>query len=250
MRRVLALLAASLVVAACSTSGGGAPATTRVSDAGATPRRTPDAGGQDDADDDQNPIGDDCPAPAATRADLDQPDGAPGWNPPRPPQPTACTVADLAKFGDNVDAPNAVGGAGLVAGLPPSCAQCLLSQWSDATWQLIVVGANGAFGSDGFVNWGACYAVAPYGSDACGLAVQYLNLCVDESCHSCPAQQIQSCTTGKAATSACDANFGEQLTKSCDQTHAQALDDACGTIVDAAAVLCGNGLPDGGSLGD
>ena len=188
-----------------------------------------------------------CPGAAPTKADLDNPDGAPGWNPPKPRNTTACSVSDISAFGANLNNQNLTSWDDLVKGLPTTCAQCILSRESDAHWQLVVADATGA---NGFVNWGACYAVAPHGSNACGQAVQYLNFCTDISCNSCPDAQFQSCTQAKATTSACDANFGQALTSSCDQTNAQALDDACGSAVNAASVLCGTGLPDGGTLGD
>ena len=246
MLRSVAIVA-TLCVVGCSTSqnvAGTEPTDAGVSDAQSARRDAEDDEG-DDAATSWTSTGDDCPGVAPTKVDLDQPDGAPGWNPPRPPQPTACSVADLARLRDNVAAPSLARAVDLVQGLPTSCAQCLLSRATDATWQLIVDD-----GHDGFVDYGACYAVAPHGSVACGLAVGYLHQCADVSCNACPAAQLAYCTTAKATTSACDANFDPLITSSCDAANAQALDDACGTIVDAAAVLCGNGLPDGGSLGD
>ena len=191
-----------------------------------------------------------CPnAPVPTKADLDQPDGAPGWNPPKPRQTTACSASDLSRFATNLANQGWQRWDDLVAGLPTSCAQCILSRETDANWQLVVTNATG---TNGFIDWGACYADAPHGSAACGQAVQYLDLCIDVACNGCSSQaDFDACTRDKTMTSECEANFGQTLTSACDQAHAQELDDQCGQLVNAAAIVCGDGtLPDGGKLTD
>jgi hypothetical protein len=188
-----------------------------------------------------------CPGPPTTKADLDQADGAPGWSPPQPRQTTACSPADIQRFSTNASTPSLASWNDVVDGLPASCAQCLLSRETDASWQLIVADATG---KNGFVNWGACYADAPHGSIGCGQAAQYLEFCLDISCLGCATQaDVDACKTSKAVTNGCDGAFGPFLESSCPQEYAQELSDQCGQLTNAAAMLCGDGtLPDGGKL--
>ena len=185
-----------------------------------------------------------CPGPAPTKADLD---AQGGWKAPRPIAPTACAPADIAKFESNFS--TAATFTDLVAGLPTSCSQCILSQETDAQWQFIVTDATG---SSGFFNYGACYAVAPGGNAACGQAVQYMGFCATASCNECSDPEFASCEQSTAVQQACGANFGAYVQSACgtDSATLQKLDAACGSAVDAVAVLCGNGLPDGGPLPD
>lgn len=186
-----------------------------------------------------------CATAPPTRADIDYPDGAPGWNAPRPPQASACSPADLQRFGDKVNDPNLASWSDAVDGLPATCAQCLVSRGSDATWQLVVTDATGKYG---FLNWGACYADAPHGSTACGQAVQYRDFCIGISCEDCASgTEIDACKANEAVAHACDGAFAAMLQASCPQQYAEDLDHECGHVVDAASILCGDGtLSDGG----
>jgi hypothetical protein len=181
-----------------------------------------------------------CPGTAPTVADLD---AAGGWNPPPPLNRTACSLANITTFQNNFS--TALTWNDLVKNLPTTCAQCLLSKESDTQWKLIVTDATG---QAGFLNYGACYARAPYGSDACGKAVQYDEFCLSVSCSSCPDAQYSSCLSASSTVSACTANFSAAIQTGCgtDAAKLQALDASCGSAASAAKVLCANTLPDGG----
>ena len=244
---LVAVLAVAFVAApACSSSSSDDTATGGDAGSGSDARRA-DSGGPigDDASAGDAPA--DCPAAAPTKADIDLPDGAPDWNPPLPVQRTACSPADITAFQNNFTGSSTFDD--LVKGLPTACAQCILSRQSDANWQFIVTDSTG---TKGFFNFGACYALAPHGSNECGKAVQYEQFCLNVSCHACPTAQFEDCTHAKATETACQASFGQDVTTACapNATVAQELDRACGSAANAVAVLCGNGLPDGGMLPD
>ena len=223
--------------------------TSATGEGGTLPRPRSDGGGS--GGDDGGSTGDDgggttsgCPGSAPTSADLDQ-NG--GWNAPNAINTTACSVSDFNTFGNNLNNSNITSWNDLVNGLSASCSSCILSQQTATHWQLIVTDSTG---QNGFVNYGACYAVGPGGSAACGKAVQYDQFCVDTACGGCADAQFQSCQSSKTTQSECATNFGSMIQSSCpsDQTAAQKLDSACGSLLNAAAVLCGRGEPDGGTL--
>jgi hypothetical protein len=151
----------------------------------------------------------------------------------------ACSASDLAAFATNFTGATAY--SDLIKGLPAACASCILGKESDATWSFVVT--DGA-GQVGFLNYGACYARATGGSDACGKAVQYSEFCTSASCADCAsAAESMACESDTATQTGCAAQFGSDIQTTCgtDQAKLKALDDACGTATHAAGVLCGGG---------
>ncbi|MDB4996101.1 MAG: hypothetical protein JWM74_3533, partial [Myxococcaceae bacterium] len=109
-------------------------------------------------------------------------------------------------------------------------------------------------GELGFFNYGACYARAAGGSDACGKAVQYSEFCIRASCAECAdATESAACESDASAQTACSALYAGDVQTGCgaDQAKLKALDDACGTPAHAVGVLCGSGADtaDGGDGG-
>jgi hypothetical protein len=177
-----------------------------------------------------------CPGPPPTFADLE---ASGGWKPPGAVMVGACSAADITQFGNNFGAAKTYDD--LKAGLPASCTACIFSVEASATWGFTVTDGTGQFG---FFNYGACFARAQFGSDACGKAVQYSEFCINRSCSGCGSPSAASaCQRDTATQQACSANFAAAIQAGCgtDQAKLKALDDACGKATLAANVLCGTG---------
>jgi hypothetical protein len=177
-----------------------------------------------------------CPGVAPTFTDLE---GAGGWNPPGAVQIGACSQANITQFHNNFATANTYND--LKTGLPASCSACIFSTETSANWSFVVTDATG---TNGFFNYGACYARAQFGSNACGKAVQYSEFCINSSCAECATDTANSaCTQGTQAQQACSANFAGQIQAGCgtNQTQLQALDTSCETAVKSVNVLCGTG---------
>jgi hypothetical protein len=177
-----------------------------------------------------------CPGVAPTFTDLE---GAGGWNPPGAVQIGACSPANITQFHNNFATANTYND--LKTGLPASCSACIFSTETSTNWSFVVTDATG---TNGFFNYGACYARAQFGSNACGKAVQYSEFCINSSCAECTTDTANAaCTKGTQAQQACSNNFAGQVQAGCgtNQTQLQALDTSCGVAVDAVDVLCGTG---------
>jgi hypothetical protein len=169
------------------------------------------------------------------KADLDQ---TGGWKPP-PAAQKVCSASDIAAFEARFKSRK--GGASysdLIKGLPAACGSCILGKEADATWAFVVTDDKGELG---FLNYGACYARAAGGSDACGKAVQYNNFCIFASCADCgPSSDASTCESSASTLAACSNNFAADIAADCgDQAKLQALDDACSEPSLAVGVLCG-----------
>jgi hypothetical protein len=176
-----------------------------------------------------------CPGDAPTKAELEQ---SSGWKPP-PAVQKVCSASDIAAFDASFKSASLY--SDLIKGLPAACGACILGKQTDATWSFVVTDDAGQLG---FLNYGACYARAAGGSDACGKAVQYSELCVTASCTDCAsASESSACQNDTATQAACATNFAADIQAGCgtEQAKLKALDDACGTAPHAAGVLCGDG---------
>jgi hypothetical protein len=190
------------------------------------------------------PPAEQCPGSAPSKADFDQ---GGGWKPP-PAAQTVCSAGDITAF--EASFKSATSYSDLIKGLPTACGSCILGKEADATWNFVVTDDRGELR---FLNYGACYARAAGGSDACGKAVQYDKLCISASCSDCPsASESTACLSDTATETACSANFAADIKTDCgaDQAKLESLADACRTPSNAAAILCGNGnVTDGGGGG-
>ncbi len=177
-----------------------------------------------------------CPGVAPTFTELET---AGGWNPPGAVAVGACSQANITQFENNFATAQTYND--LKTGLPTSCSACIFSTETSSTWSFVVTDATG---TNGFFNYGACYARAQFGSNACGKAVQYSEFCLNSSCADCDTTADRSaCTSGNQAQTACSANFAGQVQAGCgtNQTQLAALDTACGKATKAVNVLCGTG---------
>jgi hypothetical protein len=165
----------------------------------------------------------------------------PEWKPPTP-APDSCSPNDIdaitTKFNDAMatmtDVYNAVS---------TTCQKCLFSDQTSASWQPLVWQPNMATGGgNAFVNFGACYAVAPGGSAACGKGVSDDQFCLDSVCSAnCSGQGcVAAAQMGGCMTQA------NEVTTGCGSAQS-ALDATCGKLLDAINVVCGSGPADGGS---
>jgi hypothetical protein len=177
-----------------------------------------------------------CPGKAPTFSELET---AGGWNPPPAVSIGACSAANITQFHNNFT--GATSFNDLKTGLPTGCASCIFSVETSSTWSFVVTDTAGTLG---FFNYGACYARAQFGSNACGKGVQYSEFCLTASCSECSTGTAQSaCEKGTQAQSACSTNFAGQIQAGCgtNTTQLNSLDTDCGTAVSAVNVLCGTG---------
>jgi hypothetical protein len=166
----------------------------------------------------------------------------PSWKAPAPGTRGACSTSDLAAIDQKLtDA--AATFTDLFSAIPTdTCRQCVFSKLDDPNWQLFVWNPDMTHG-DAFVNVGACLALAPGGSAACGSGAQDRQFCLDLACSDICADQ-QACI-GAADESVCKTQFAEMST-GCGSAVAQ-LDAECGSFVDQVKIVCGSASSDGGT---
>lgn len=168
-----------------------------------------------------------CPRPMASTA--------PVWNPPGPAQ-TVCSAADLSFLEQQAQDPNATMPF-LEAALHernPDCAQCVFTHESDSRWgPLVYVGTTG----DAFVNWGACFARAANGTDACGQAFQNAHTCSLDVCSGCTTDaDLNNCYSTSFADPATCGQYDP--TGTCGPSYA-AIDQSCLDVFSVIRVVCG-----------
>lgn len=118
-----------------------------------------------------------------------------------------------------------------------ACAACIFTKEADSVWGPIVyVGTSGG----ALQYYGACFARAPGGSDACGTAVQATFDCLDAVC-------AEDACGGESAVSACTKAALADKT-SCGKYNLQtacpnltALFDYCEQFTGVISVMCGPG---------
>lgn len=183
------------------------------------------------------PVDPPCPREELlTSADLD---AEVGWKAPHS-EPSACTEADVAQFGKNLNDTTIVRWTELAKNLTASCASCVVTTSTDASWGVVVVTA-GTNGDRGFINWGACAAVV--GGDACGKARQYEELCLSAACNECTATRSERADCHwKAQTGGMCTDFASETSAACPDSGV-----ACGTEIDVVRTVCGPKNEDGGS---
>jgi hypothetical protein len=163
----------------------------------------------------------------------------PAWKVPSPVAPGACSTNDLAILAAQIENSNTTWTAVYDAIPSASCRGCVFSKRDDPNWQVAVWDPDMASGI-AFVNYGACFALAPGGSDACGAAIQDDQFCVEAACaQTCTDQQ--GCVS-EASMGVCAAQDGA-ITTSCG-TQLTQLNAACGQFIDAVKLVCGGGAPD------
>jgi len=97
-----------------------------------------------------------------------------------------CTAADIQKLSDTADTGATFAQMqAAVSAQNAACATCIFTDEGAASWGPIVT-ING--GAQGYVNWSACFARAPGGTDACGETFFKQNECGLEMCSTCADQ--------------------------------------------------------------
>lgn len=123
-------------------------------------------------------------------------------------------------------------------GQSAACAACIFGHDTDPAWRPIVyVGAGGG----AFFNYGACFARAAGGSNACGAALERTELCLDAVCSvdDCGSDAAaKTCAQGAAANPASCGKY-DPPTACGGAANLQALDAKCATALDAIKVMCG-----------
>jgi hypothetical protein len=226
--------------AASALAGGCTTTTTTVTDDGG-PTGTgkeggtthPDSGGVTQSEGGSSTSGGNCPAMVDTSM-------IPTYKSAKGGQNGACTAGDISavmtKLNDAMatftDVYNAVGA---------NCQKCMFASSGDANWALITWDPDMASGT-AFVDYGACFELAPGGSAACGKGVQDDQFCLDMACpQTCTDQQ--GCVTS-ASMGGCMAQDAE-VTSGCGSSLT-ALNAKCGKFVDALNTVCGGGASDAG----
>lgn len=166
------------------------------------------------------------------------------WTPPTDAGSGPCDVAALDRFATALrqegatwsEIEAAVRAAEDASASSAACAACIFTDTAEAAWGP-VVRVDGDAGA-AFVNYGACYARAPGGSDACGRAVHVQTRCLEEVCNLevcrpeglrlCAQQALQETTTGCGRF---------DVATACDQGIAQ-LGVACRNPLDVVTRLC------------
>jgi hypothetical protein len=119
----------------------------------------------------------------------------------------------------------------------PSCQTCVFSSLNDPTWQVIVWDPNMSSGS-AFVNFGACYGVAPGGSAACGKGVQDDEFCLETACPPASCSDQMGCDQAAVAAGGTCAQYNQEVSTGCG-SNLTALNNVCNTFIDGVTVVCG-----------
>lgn len=123
------------------------------------------------------------------------------------------------------------------ASVANACADCVFTRSASAVWgPFVAIDDAGT----GFVNYGACYARAPGGSDACGRAVHQQTSCLDAVCTldggACRAETLRLCAQQALQQAEGCGRF--DVATACGQAISQ-LTAACQTPFSVVTRLCG-----------
>jgi hypothetical protein len=180
---------------------------------------------------DGGPMSSSCPGP------VDKSQIFP-WKAPAPNTQGSCSESDLSALNTQLNDPNATFQTvyDSIKG-SPSCQSCVFSSQGDANWQPIVWSPDQASGN-AFVNYGACFALGPGGSNACGKAVEDNELCVDAACPYDVCTDYQGCAQ-QAEQSEC-AVYDKETISGCGSSINQ-ISNACNDFVNELRIVCGGG---------
>jgi hypothetical protein len=235
---VMAVASVAALVVACSstTVNPGTPDSGPVTKTDSGPATGTDSGGGTDGGGSVT-----CPATTITAADV------PTWQAPSAASDGACNAADIAALTSNFNSMTATFTDGYNA-ISATCRTCVFSNQTDTHWQAIVWAPDMATGmGNAFVNYGACYALVPNGSAACGKGVQDFQDCATAACPSpdCDGSDMGQTCVDSAVMGVCMQYDSEQTT-GCGSAQTT-LDNTCGDALTAINFMCGTGTLDGGS---
>ena len=120
-----------------------------------------------------------------------------------------------------------------------ACSACIFSHDTDKSWHAVIY--SGAEGN-AIVNYAACFASAPGGSEACGDAVFewsdcYARVCDSTACGTDDA--VTTCYDSQGASDACAAY--SPFTACGGNDSYAALNNICSSYIDTARALCAAG---------
>jgi hypothetical protein len=159
----------------------------------------------------------------------------PVWRAPKV-TPGACSAVDIQAINTKITDTSATF-TDIYNSVSPSCQSCVFSNQNDATWQVLVWDPNMAAGT-AFVNFGACYAVAPGGSAACGKGVEDDEFCVETACPQGTCTDQNGCATTAVGAGGTCAQYAQALQVGCG-SNMTALNNVCNTFIDGVTVVCG-----------
>ena len=177
-----------------------------------------------------------CPSAAPTSSAA--------WNPPDDAGSGPCDAVALALLGSALGADPPPTYLELErrlregdAASNAACAACVFSSSASVAWgPFVSVDDAGT----GFVNFGACYARAPGGSDACGRAVHQQTSCLDAVCSldggACRTETLRLCAQQALQQTEGCGRF--DVAGACGQSIAP-LTAACQTPLAVVTRLCG-----------
>jgi hypothetical protein len=177
-----------------------------------------------------------CPEPVESPA-------GPSWKAPAAGTQGACSPSDIAAIDEKVNDVTATFTDIFHAIANDTCRQCVFSSLADPTWQPLVWDPDMASGT-AFLNYGACYALAPGGSSACGAAMQEEQFCLDAACPDpdCTTQGNCASIAEQGECSVTSAAFAS----TCGAAPSK-LDAACAKVTDVVNVACGAPTLEGGT---
>ena len=161
------------------------------------------------------------------------------WKAP-PPASSVCSGADITYFASVAANQTWLGVESLMKTRNASCAKCIFSKETDSAWRPVVfVGTLG----DARVNYGACFARATGGSDACGKGNDQWSDCYGKVCdwETCGGDAPQSTCYGAQGVADTCAAYNPTTTACGSVAQYNSLDNICGTYVEVARVLCSAG---------
>lgn len=173
---------------------------------------------------------------------------APSWSAPSDAGAGPCSAASLAVIGGEIPEGVTPSWSDLEARVKASddgggapCAACVFTPVESAQWGPVVKDDAGA----AFVNFAACYARAPGGSDACGRALHQQIACVNEVCtvEACRPEGLRGCAQQALQDEVGCGRFG--VAAACGDVAA--LTTACRTAVDVVTALCAAPIGDAGT---
>ena len=234
MKKFFALASVTAVagiVVASAAAGCSSSSTTTVDDAGGgTDAKTDSKGGPVESGPDPETGAGECPGAfpgdneykTAAQADI-----------------TKCDATDIKFLEDEIAAGRSkfVELEASMKARKAACAACIFTKEADSVWGPIVyVGTSGG----ALQYYGACFARAPGGSDACGIAVQSTFDCLDAVCaeDACGGESaVSACTKAALAdkTSCGKYNLGTAC------PNLQSLFDYCEQFTGVISVMCGPG---------
>ena len=160
------------------------------------------------------------------------------WKAP-PAVSSACSASDMTYFASVAANQTWLGVESLMKTRNQRCAQCIFSHDTDAVWRPVIY--SGTEGN-AWVNYGACFARTPGGSEACGRGVDAWSDCYGKVCDATACgtdAALKTCYASPTVQASCD---GYNPTTICGGSSQYAsLNNVCGTYIEVARALCAAG---------